>query len=160
MPESKPLHFCGAVVRTLAVEYCSPTSFKQKRITWAVVGTSLLAAFALWASVFIWAGIRFREQALFDRSIQYALGAEISTPYRNGREVIEFSRIVPGGAADKSGLRRGDVIITECHSVTQFLRSIAKRQYDCIVIPVMRDGKEIKIVLQVPLMPIHNDDVP
>lgn len=137
---------------------CNPTPSKQKSVSRVVVGVSLAAIFVLWISGLIWAEIRLREQAMLDGSIEYMIGIEIATPYRSGREVIEFSRIVPGGAADKSGLRRGDILAVEYHSVTRFLRSIAKSQGDDIVIPVIRDGQRIEIVLHVPLMPIHEDD--
>jgi len=105
-PASRPLHFCGAVVRALVVGCCNPTPSKQKSVSRVVVGVSLAAIFVLWISGLIWAEIRLREQAMLDGSIEYMIGIEIATPYRSGREVIEFSRIVPGGAADKSGLRR------------------------------------------------------
>lgn len=140
------------------MECCSPTPSKQKSVSWAVIGVSLAAIFVLWISGLIWAGVRLREQAMFEGAIESIVGIEINTPYRNGREVIEFGRIVPGGAADKSGLRRGDILAVEYHSVARFLRSMAKSQGDDIVIPVIRDGERIEIVLHVPLMPIHEYD--
>jgi len=113
----------------------------NKKTTTVLSIIGVIVAMAIVARIFIPFFNEMYKQVKY-KPVESALGFNISTPYVDGREVIQFS-VIPDGVAETSGLENEDILNRS--RIGKFLEGIYEAQGQPYSFNVLRDSETITI---------------